>query len=198
MPRYSCSPMPCNITLLSKMKNISIFRTRFPVLSLIGLAIPVYLAAQDDLPAAPTDSNAHHQKPEDSNQKREMRNLERFLKLSPEKLAEMRRTIETIEKMSPEERDAMRHRLEEYKNLHPNMRQRLRKSLGDVPPGSHRFLRRHFFLLTSENRKAEHNKINKMTPEKRRAYYMEVIEQMRRKHPERRPPPFKSQPSPST
>ena len=180
------------------MKNISIFRTRFPVLSLIGLAIPVYLSAQDDLPAVPTDSNAHHQKPEVSDQKREMRNLERFLMLPSKKLAEMRRTIETIEKMSPEERNAMRRRLEEYKKMNPNMRQRLKKSMGDIPPESHRFLRRHFFLLTPENRKAEHNKINKMTPEKRRAYYLEVIEQMRRKHPERRPPPFKSQPSPST
>ena len=168
------------------------------MLSLIGLAIPaaipVSYSAQDDSSAAPNDSNAHHQKQEGSNQKREMRNLERFLMLPQEKLAEMRRTIETIEKMSPEERDAMRRRIQEYREMHPNMRRHMKKSLSDIPPGDHRILRRHFFLLTPEQRKAEHNKINKMTLEKRRAYYIEVIEQMRRKHPEKRRPPFRSQP----
>ncbi len=85
--------------------------------------------------------------------------------LPPKKLAEMRRTIETIEKMSPEERDAMRRRIQEYRKMNPNMRRHMKDSLSDIPPGDHRFLRRHFFLLTPEQRKAEHNKINKMTPE---------------------------------
>ncbi len=184
------------------MKKISLFRAIIPVLNIIGLAIlaitPVYISAKEDFTAEPTDSIAQRQKLEGSNQKWEMRNLERFLRLSPEKLAEMRRTIQTIEKMNPEERDALRRRLEEYKNLHQNMRQRLKGTLGDIPPGDLRYLRRHFFLLNPEQRKAEHNKINGMTPEKRRAYYLEVIEQMRRKHSEKRRVPFRSEPIPST
>ena len=184
------------------MKNIFMIRIKFSVLSLFGLvvlvAVTVSYSAQDDSSAARSGSDARRQKPEGSNHQREMRNLERFLMLPPEKLAEMRRTIETIEKMSPEERDAMRRRIEEYRKMNPNMRQRMKDSLGDIPPGDHRFLRRHFFLLTPEQRKAEHKKINNMTPEKRRAYYLEVIEQMRRKHPERRRIPFRSQPAPST
>lgn len=184
------------------MKNNSVFRVIIPVVNLIGLAIlatiPASLSAKEDFTAAPIDSNAEHQKLEGSNQKWEMRNLERFLRLSPEILAEMRRTIETIEKMNPEERKALRRRLEEYKNLHHNMRRRLKSSFGDIPTRDLRYLRRHFFLLKPEQRKAEHNKINEMSPEKRRAYYLEVIEQMRRKHPEKRRVPFRSEPAPPT
>lgn len=79
--------------------------------------------------------------------------LEGFLSLSPEQLANARRTLERIEQMAPEEREALREAIREqreerearararrestrqfYRELDPEQRRALRESLSDLPP----------------------------------------------------------------
>lgn len=101
--------------------------------------------------------------------------LERFLDMSPERLAGMRETIERIEAMSPEERALMRERLAQYRQLHEAERQRFMEAFRRLPAHQQCRLRDYWQNLSPEQRQQQRQQLRQMSPEERQQWRSSVL-----------------------
>jgi len=133
-----------------------------------------------------TGDNADHPSPAQQFEKsknQEMRLLNRFLNLPPEKLAQIRRTIERIEKMPPEEKEALRQKINEFRGMNPGAQRDIRRDWNNVPPEERKAMQQKWFNMPPERRKAMRRRMMDMRdpqhPQMRRSFDL----------PQDRPPP---------
>ncbi len=96
--------------------------------------------------------------------------LEKYLSMSPEKLARIRGVIERIEQMSPEEKAEMRARIHEMRAMDPDRRQRYMKYQEEISWEDHMILRQYFGSLSREERRAMREALRDMNEDERRAH----------------------------
>lgn len=104
--------------------------------------------------------------------------LERFLHMSPDKIAKMRAFLDKLESMTPEQKAELVAQFREMRRMSETRRQALLEQMKQLSPEERAGAMRHFFNLSPEARAAEQEKIRQMSPEERTAY----LRELRRQH----------------
>ena len=118
----------------------------------------------------------------------EMTMLDRFLRLPPDKLRQIRLTIEKIENMPLEEREALRNQIQAFKKLHPRQQEDMRRRFDSMSLEDRELMRHHWLGMTHEERINERRKMQHMSPQERHRYHREIIHRARENQIQKRPP----------
>lgn len=105
--------------------------------------------------------------------------VERFLEMSPERLAMIRTLIERLEQMTPEEREAMQIRIASYRAMTRERRAHMMEEFQQVPVPDRLLLRMYWRSLPREVAEAEREKLHSMPREDRDAYRNELLAKAR-------------------
>ena len=99
--------------------------------------------------------------------KRETRMLQRFLKMEPADLVNLRQTIERIERMTPEEKEKLRKRIGELDQMRPERVKAMRERFESIPREKREAMRQRWLDLPPEERQEWHQKLRALSPEER-------------------------------
>ena len=113
--------------------------------------------------------------PDPSELKRQLKQLEELLSMSPERLQRLRQTIAFIEKMPDEEREAMRIRIRQITETSPAMEKEIDR-LGEWVPSSLRSDLSQFWLAaTPDKRKVVRDRLASLEAEEKAAYLEKTV-----------------------